>query len=98
MIYYTVYVKNLNNGTGYINVSLADDQLFKDYMQMLDVNVKPCRTYDLAAPSDAPGKPGDACGRFMINLSEVTAMSIGAAAAKSAALPPGDQSGSHSRH
>jgi hypothetical protein len=95
MLYYTIYVKNLNNGTGYIDVALANDQLFKDYMQLLDVNVKPCRIYDMAAPSDSAGKPVAPNGKFMINLSEVTAMSTMIPDSRHAVLPPSDKPATH---
>ena len=95
MIYYTIYVKNLHNGTGYIDVALADDQLFKDYMQLLDVNVKPCRTYEMAAPPDSQGKPVAPNGKFMINLSEVSAISTVTADSKPAVLAPSDPLAPH---
>ena len=95
MLYYTIYVKNLNNGTGYIDVALADDKLFKDYMQLLDVNVKPCRIYDLAAPPSADGKPVTPNGKFMINLSEVTAMTTLVPDSRPAVLPPSDKPATH---
>ena len=95
MLYYTIYVKNLNNSTGYIDVALANDQLFKDYMQLLDVNVKPCRVYDMAAPPDVDGKPVTPNGKFMINLSEVTAMSTMIPDSRPALLPPSDAPATH---
>ena len=48
MIYYTIFVKGLNNSTGYIDVALSDDQLLKDFMQYLDIGIKPHRTYILS--------------------------------------------------
>jgi hypothetical protein len=75
MIYYTIFVKGLNNSTGYIDVALADDQLLKDFMQYLDVGIKPHRVYTVTAPPKAVGKPVAATGVFAINLSDVTAMS-----------------------
>jgi hypothetical protein len=95
MLYYTIYVKNLNNSTGYIDVALPNDQLFKDYMQFLDVNVKPCRVYDLAAPASSDGKPVTPNGKFIINLSEVTAMTTMIPDSMSAILPPGDKPATH---
>lgn len=95
MLYYTIYVKNLNNGTGYIDVALADDQLLKDYMQLLDVNVKPCRYYEMAAPPNVHGKPVAPTGKFLINLSEVTAMSTVVSTDKPVVLPPSDKPAPH---
>ena len=75
MIYYTIFVKGLNNSTGYIDVALSDDQLLKDFMQYLDIGIKPHRTYIIVtAPQKAQGKPMSANGIFAINLSDVTAM------------------------
>ena len=88
MLYYTIYVKNLNNTTGYIDVALENDQLLKDYMQLLDVNVKPCRYYELAALPDAQGKPSVPSGKFLINLSEVTAITTVPGDSKPVILPP----------
>ena len=45
MVYFTIYLKNLNNGTGYVDTALADDQLMRDYLQFLDINVKAHRAY-----------------------------------------------------
>jgi hypothetical protein len=75
MIYYTVFVKGLNNSTGYIDVALADDQLLKDFLQYLDVGIKPHRSYAVTSPPKA-GSPGRtvAAGVFVINLSDVTAI------------------------
>lgn len=74
MIYYTIYMKSLSNGSGYIDVALADDQLFKDYLQYLDVGIKPVRTYVVTMPPKAHGKPVASTGLFSINMSEVSAI------------------------
>jgi hypothetical protein len=75
MIYYTVFVKGLNNSTGYIDVALADDQLLKDFLQYLDVGIKPHRSYAVTAPPKALGKQAtSSTGVFVINLSDVTAI------------------------
>jgi hypothetical protein len=74
MIYYTIYLKALPNGSGYIDIALADDQLFKDYMQYLDVGIKPVRTYVVTMPPKAHGKPVANTGLFAINFSEVAAI------------------------
>jgi len=74
MIYYTVFVKGLNNSTGYIDVALADDQLLKDFLQYLDVGIKPHRSYAVTAPPRAQGKATSTTGVFVINLSDVTAI------------------------
>lgn len=70
MIYYTIYVKRLNNGMGYIDVGLEDDQLLKDFEQYLDIGVRPHRSYKLAP---TPGTP-DGGGLFTIDMAEVTAI------------------------
>ncbi len=88
MLYYTIYVRNLNNGTGYIDVALANEQLLKDFEQTLDVNVKPVRTYPMAAPFDERGKPVTEAGKFIINLSDVTAISVTTPDNKPVTLPP----------
>ena len=71
MVYYTIFVKNLHNSTGYIDVSLEDDQLMKDFQQFLDVNIRPHKSYRLASPSGINGG-----GSFAINLSDVIAITI----------------------
>lgn len=76
MIYYTIYVRNLHNGTGYIDVALTDEQLLKDFMQFLDCGIKPNRNYALTTPTGAHGKPVLSTGTFAVNLSEVVAISI----------------------
>ena len=70
MIYYTIYVKGLTNGVGYIDVGLEDDQLLRDYEQYLDIGVRPHRSYRLAT---TPGT-SDAGGLFTVNMAEVTAI------------------------
>jgi len=74
MIYYTIYLKGLANGSGYIDIALADDQMFKDYMQFLDIGIKPVRTYVVTMPPKAHGKPVANTGLFAINFSDVTAI------------------------
>jgi hypothetical protein len=75
--YYTIYLKGLSNGSGYIDLALNDDQqLFKDYLQYLDVGIKPIRTYVVAMAPKAQGKPIANTGQFSINLSDVSAMTI----------------------
>ena len=69
MLYYTIYVKNLHNGTGYIDVSLHDDQLMKDFQQFLDMNIRPHKSYRLACPTGV-----DNGGVIAINLSDVIAI------------------------
>ncbi len=72
--YYTIYLKGLANGTGYIDIALSDDQLFKDYLQYLDVGIKPVRTYVVTMPPKGDGKGGNDAGSFSINFSEVIAI------------------------
>ena len=71
MVYYTIFVKNLHNGTGYIDVSLENDQLMKDFQQFLDVNIRSHKSYKLASPNQADGP-----GSFAINLTDVIAITI----------------------
>lgn len=73
MIYYTIYVKNLHNGTGYIDVALEDDQLLKDFMQFLDIGIRPHRTYALTNPA---GSRGGVAGQFVIHMDEVMAITV----------------------
>lgn len=70
MVYFTVYLKNLNNGTGYVDTALADDQLMRDYLQFLDIGVKAHRAYAVvdAANNDSP------VGVFAVNLADVAAI------------------------
>ena len=70
MLYYTIYVQNLHNGTGYIDVGLEDDQLLKDYQTYLDVGLRTHKTYKVAT---AGGKPGQS-GTFAINVTQVIAI------------------------
>lgn len=70
MIYFTIYVKRLHNGMGYIDVALEDDQLLKDFEQYLDIGVRPHRSYRLAP---TPGTR-DGGGLFTIDMAEVTAI------------------------
>ena len=88
MLYYTIYIKNLNNGTGYIDIALTNDQLLKDYMQLLDVNVKPCHYYEMASMPNAHGNPVLPNGKFAINLADVTAISAVQADPRFSAAPP----------
>jgi hypothetical protein len=74
MIYYTIFVKGLNNSTGYIDVALENDQLLKDFMQYLDVGIKPHRVYTVTSPPKAAGKLTSSTGVFAVNLSDITAM------------------------
>ena len=69
-VYYTIYVKHLYNGTGYIDVCLENDQLMKDYMHFLDIGVRTHKTYPLANIAGTPGP----VGLFAINLSEIAAI------------------------
>ncbi len=70
MVYFTVYLKNLNNGTGYVDTALADDQLMRDYLQFLDIGVKAHRAYAVVDPGakDVP------VGIFAVNLADVAAI------------------------
>jgi len=70
MIYYTIYLKQLSNDTGYIDVGLADDQLFKDFMTYLDIGMKAHKAYDVASPATPDGQ----AGKFLIDLSCIAAI------------------------
>jgi hypothetical protein len=70
MIYYTIYIKNLHNGTGYIDVALEDDQLLRDFASYLDVGIRPHRPYLMANPAGARGT----AGQFVLNIAEVVAI------------------------
>lgn len=72
MIYYTIYVKGLNNQTGYIDVALEDDQLMKDYLIFLDINLKAHKPYQIANVASGPGKSG----HFIIDLACVAAITV----------------------
>ena len=90
MIYYTIYVKNLHTDTGYIDVALTDEQLLKDFKQYLDCNIKPDRSYTMTAPPGANGRPVQSTGTFVINLAEVTAISIMKPDSAPVTLPPSE--------
>lgn len=70
MIYYTIYMKQLRNSTGYIDIGLQDDQLLKDFEQYLDIGVRSHRRYKLA---DTAGTPTGG-GYFSVDMAEVTAI------------------------
>ncbi|MEY4198673.1 MAG: hypothetical protein RLZZ265_413 [Verrucomicrobiota bacterium] len=72
MVYFTVYLKNLNNGTGYVDTALVDDQLMRDYLQFLDIGVKAHRAYAVVDPgaNDTP------VGIFAVNLADVAAITV----------------------
>ena len=70
MLYYTIYLRNLNNGTGYVDVALEDEQLLKDFAQYLDIGVRPHRAYTMTNPAGA----GGTSGQFALNIAEVLAI------------------------
>lgn len=72
MIYYTIYVKGLHNQTGYIDVALEDDQLWKDYMIFLDVGLKAHKGYKVANV----GGTRSPSGHFLIDLDTVAAITL----------------------
>ena len=88
MLYYTLYVKGLHNSTGYIDVALTDDQLLKDFINFLDVGIRPVRSYVLTTPGNAQGKPVGTSGVFVINLTDVTAVTVVAPASPPARETP----------
>jgi len=74
MLYYTIYVKNLHNDTGYIDVALEDEQLLKDYLQYLDIGVRPHRSYPMTSAAGPRGTPD----QFAVNVAEVVAITTSA--------------------
>ena len=72
MIYYTIYVKGLNNQTGYIDVALEDDQLLKDYEIFLDIGLKAHKPYKIANVAGSQTK----AGQFVIDLSCIAAITL----------------------
>ena len=86
MIYHTIYLKQLNNDTGYIDVGLEDDQLFKDFLIYLDIGLKSHRTYPLANPATPEGQ----AGQFAIDLSTIAAITTAPPVShRASARPPG---------
>lgn len=71
MLYYTIYVKGLNNQTGYIDVALEDDVLLKDYQIFLDIGLKAHKPYPIANIA-GKGKPG----QFIIDLACIAAITL----------------------
>ena len=72
MVYYTIYIKNLHNTTGYIDLCLADEQLLHDYLQYLDIGVKSHKSYQMVNPGD----PNDSSGRFAVDLHDIAALTV----------------------
>ena len=72
MIYFTVYIRNLHNSTGYVDVCLENDQLMTDYLQYLDIGVKAHKAYKLVSPGDARSNQGV----FAINLDDIAAVTM----------------------
>ena len=72
MIYYTIYVKGLNNQTGYIDVALADDQLLRDYLIFLDIGLKAHKPYQIATVAGPQSKGG----QFIIDLACIAALTL----------------------
>lgn len=77
MVYYTIYLKQLNNDTGYIDIGLEDDQLFKDFLNFLDIGLKSHATYRVASPATVDGQSG----LFAIDLTTVAAITTAPPAA-----------------
>jgi len=72
MLYYTIYVKGLNNQTGYIDVALEDDVLLKDYQIFLDIGLKAHKPYPIANLGAGKGK----AGQFIIDLATIAAITL----------------------
>ena len=73
MLYYTIYVKGLNNQTGYIDVALEDEQLLKDYQIFLDIGLKAHKPYPVATVAAGKVKSG---GQFIIDLACIAAITL----------------------
>ena len=74
MLYYTIYIKNLNNGTGYIDIALEDEQLLKDFAQYLDIGIRTHRSYPMTNPVGSKTSGG----QFTLNIAEVVAITVSA--------------------
>jgi len=72
IVYYRIYLKNLHNGAGYIDVGLDGEQLLKDYLQYLDIGVRGCRSYTIPNPTGTAGNSG----ALAVNFADITAISI----------------------
>jgi hypothetical protein len=72
MLYYTIYLKNLHNNSGYIDLALENDQLLKDYIAFLDLGMKASNRYSLAA---SPGMKARG-GSFVVNLADIAAITV----------------------
>jgi hypothetical protein len=72
MVFHTIYLKDLKNDAGYMDVVLENDQLFRNFMQFLEVRIVPVRANRLADPAN----PGAHAGKFAINFADVSAMTI----------------------
>ena len=70
MVYFTIYLKDLHNSTGYIDIGLEDDQLLKDFLAYLDIGMKSHKTYPIANPAITRGQ----AGLFAINLADIAAI------------------------
>ncbi len=80
MYYYSIYLKGIQNGTGYIDIVLKDDQLMRDYLQYLDIGMRAHRAYTVVDPGSALGS---AAGIFSINIADIAAITTTAPAAAS---------------
>lgn len=76
MIYYTIYLKGLHNSTGYLDVALESDELLKDYQNYLDMGIKSHKTYPIADPGKRGAMIETKASRFVVNLSEIMAITI----------------------
>ena len=99
MIYYTIYVKDLNNGMGYIDVALEDDQLLRDFQQYLDIGVRPHRSYKMAP---TPGVQNEH-GLFTVDFTSISAITSiypdkGKAKPRETELRRKHEAGAHTRH
>jgi hypothetical protein len=72
MVYYTIYLKNLHNSTGYVDICLESDELLKDYLQYLDIRVKTHKSYRIINFGDSRPEQG----RFAINLDDIAAITV----------------------
>jgi hypothetical protein len=76
MIYYAIYLKGLHNSTGYLDVALESDELMKDYQNYLDMGIKTHKSYPIADPGKRGAMIEAKSSRFVVNLSEIMAISV----------------------
>ena len=76
MIYFTIYLKGLHTSTGYVDVALENDDLLKDYQNYLDMGIKTHKSYPIADPGKRGAMIEAKASRFIVNLTEIMAITI----------------------